>query len=657
MISKETIDKIFETALIDEVVGDFVNLKKRGANYAGLSPFTNEKTPSFYVSPAKGIYKCFSTGKGGNAVSFIMEHEHATYPEALRYLAKKYNIDIEDDTPSVEQLIANNERESILIITGFAQKTFTEDLFNTDEGKSIGLSYFKERGFTEETIKKFQLGYCIDDRFHFTNTAIGKGYQQEYLVKSGMSIQSENGKAFDRFFGRVMFPIQGLSGRVIAFGGRTLKNDKKVAKYINSPETLIYHKSNVLYGIFHAKKTIISEDNCYLVEGYTDVISMHQTGIENVVASSGTSLTADQIRLIKRYTNNITILYDGDSAGIKASFRGIDLILEEGLNVKVLLFPDGEDPDSYSRKHGASEVKEFIKSNANDFIVFKTKILLADTANDPIKKAELIKEIINSIALIPDAIIRSVYVKECSNLLDIQEQALITELNKLWRQKLEKKANERKGDSEELPAVSELTPYIDQQDEQKNNELNICEHQEKDIIRILINHGNLKKVVDGEDETGKAIEIETTIAEFIIHELSVADSVIFDNQVYQQIYQEYTSCLETGNFPDPSYFSNHQVPDVNKTAVDLLSSKYLLSEGWERHSIFVESEEKKINRMVIGAIYSLKLQKIAQLAMQLQIKLKKNPAEEELIDILEQHKLLDNVKKEFSAALGRVVLK
>ena len=657
MISKETIDKIFETAQIEEVVGDFVNLKKRGSNYAGLSPFTNEKTPSFYVSPAKGIYKCFSTGKGGNSVSFIMEHEHSTYPEALRYLAKKYNIEIDDDAPSVEQLIANNERESILLITGYAQKTFTEDLFNTDEGKSIGLSYFKERGFTEETIKKFQLGYCIDERFHFTNTAISKGYQQEYLVKSGMTIQSENGKAFDRFFGRVMFPIQSLSGRVIAFGGRTLKNDKKVAKYINSPETLIYHKSDVLYGIFYAKKTIISEDNCYLVEGYTDVISMHQTGIENVVASSGTSLTVEQIRLIKRYTHNITILYDGDSAGIKASFRGIDLILEEGCNVKVLLFPDGEDPDSYSRKHSATEVKDFIKSNSNDFIVFKTKILLADTANDPIKKAELIKDIIHSIALIPDAIIRSVYVKECSNLLDIQEQSLITELNKLWRQKLEKKANERKGENEELPAVSELTPYLEEENRENSAELNICEPQEKDLIRILINYGNLTKFVESEDEEGKKIEIQTSIAEFIIHELAIADTIHFDNKIFQQIFEEYTACLENGNFPEPSYFSNHPEKDLNSTAVDLLSSKYQLSEGWERHSIFVDSEEKKINRMVIGAIYSLKLQKIAQLALQLQVKLKKNPLEEELIDILEQHKLLDNVKKEFSAALGRVVLK
>lgn len=655
MIPKETIDKIFEAALIEEVVGDFVNLKKRGSNYVGLSPFTNEKTPSFYVSPAKGIYKCFSSGKGGNAVSFIMEHEHYTYPEALRFLAKKYNIEIEEETLSVDQLVANNERESIYLVSGFAQKHFSENLFETDEGKSIGLSYFKERGFTEETTKKFQLGYCLDQRYEFTNTAKEKGYQLEYLVKAGLSIENEKG-AFDRFFGRVMFPIHNLSGRVIAFGGRTLKSDKKIAKYINSPETLIYHKSNVLYGIYFAKNSIVKEENCYLVEGYTDVISMHQAGIENVVASSGTSLTVEQIRLIKRYTNNITILYDGDAAGIKASFRGIDLVLEEGLNVKVLLFPDGEDPDSYARKNSASEVKDFIKSNSNDFIVFKTRILLADTANDPIKKAELIREIINSIALIPDAITRSVYVKECSTLLDVAEQTLITELNKIWRKNIEKKSSERLNKEEEPNPVSDLVAFIDSE-EKTPSEINICESQEKDIIRILLNYGKLSKIVEGEDETGKKIEIETSITEYIIHELAVTDNVQFDNKIYQKIFEEHVSFLENGALPEQNHFLTHSDQEINKTTIDLLSSKYILSDGWERHNIFVEHEDQKIERMVRGAIYSLKLQKISQMIFHNQSQLKGEKPYEIIEDLIEQQKLLIKAKQEFSAALGRVVVK
>src|ERR1035437_2106664 len=430
MIDQATIDRITEAAQIQDVVGDFVTLKKRGANLLGRCPFHNEKMPSFTVSPAKGIYKCFGCGKAGNAVNFIMEHEHYTYPEALKYLAKKYNIEIEEDERTPESVETENEKESLYIISSFAQKYFSDLLLKNEEGKAVGLSYFRERGFSDEVINKFQLGYCLSDWSGFTDEALKNGYKIEFLEKTGLTIVNDSGKQYDRFRGRVMFPIHNLSGRVIGFGGRILKADPKSPKYVNSPESDIYHKSNILYGAYQAKKTIINLDNCYLVEGYTDVISMHQSGIENVVASSGTSLTIEQIRLIGRYSKNVTVLYDSDPAGIKASLRGIDLILEEGLNVKVVLFPEGDDPDSYSKKVSATELKEYIEKKAVDFILFKTNLLLAETQGDPVKKANLIKDIIGTIAKIPDPIIRTTYLKECANLLDTDEKVLITELNK-----------------------------------------------------------------------------------------------------------------------------------------------------------------------------------------------------------------------------------
>jgi len=486
MIPKETIDKIFDAARIEEVVGDYVTLKKRGANLLGVCPFHNEKTPSFTVSPAKGIYKCFGCGKAGNSVNFMMDHDQMTYPEALKYLAKKYNIEIEEKEQTPEQLQANNERESLFVVCTHAQKYYTHNLFNTDEGRSIGLSYFKERGFRDDIVEKFQLGYALEDRKAFTKEALDKGYKLEYLVKAGLTIdksgdsdiqnpnsqisnlpagqagpKSQIPNVFDRFAGRVIFPIHNVTGRAIAFGGRILKTDKKLAKYINSPETDIYHKSNVLYGLFFAKKSIIQEDVCFLVEGYTDVISMHQAGIENVVASSGTSLTVEQIRQIKRYTQNITILYDGDNAGIKASFRGIDMILEEGMNVKVLLFPDGDDPDSFSKRVSYEELKKFIAENTKDFIAFKTNLLYSEVSHDPIKKANLIKDIVETIAVIPEAINRSVYIKECSRLMELDEQMLLNELNKIRRKNI---ADKNKGTqpqhTEEIPPedFTELPP-------------------------------------------------------------------------------------------------------------------------------------------------------------------------------------------------------
>src|SRR4051812_4038323 len=445
MITKPTIDRITEAIDIVEVIGEFVQLKKRGANYVGLSPFANERTPSFTVSPAKGIFKDFSSGKGGSAVTFLMELEKFSYPEALKWLAKKYSIEVEETVESFENKEEENHRESLMIVTGYAAKFFHESLLETDEGKSIGLSYFKERGFNNDTIKKFELGYSPDQWEAFTGQALKEGYQEEFLAETGLSVKRDNGSLYDRYRGRVMFPIHSFTGRVIAFGGRTLKNDKNVPKYVNSPESEIYHKSNVLYGLYFAKKAIRDEDNCYLVEGYADVLSVHQAGIENVVASSGTSLTTEQIRLISRFTQNITILYDGDAAGIKASLRGLDMILEEGLNVKVVLFPDGHDPDSYVRLVGTNGFKKHIEDNKKDFILYKTTLLLKEVGNDPIKKSEVIRDIVESIAKIPDSIKASVFIKECSHILQIDERALLSELNKMRQAKAKKDGQQPNG--------------------------------------------------------------------------------------------------------------------------------------------------------------------------------------------------------------------
>lgn len=671
MIHKEDIDKIFEAARVEEVVADYVTLKKRGVNLIGLCPFHDEKTPSFYVSPAKGIYKCFGCGKGGHAVNFLMEKEQMTYPEALRHLAKKYNIEIVEEEQTPEQVQSNNDRESLFVVSAFAQKNFTENLYSTDEGKSIGLGYFKERGFREDIIQKFQLGYCINNRTAFTDNALANGYKFEYLVKSGLTIEYKNEqetvsedtevenvkterKYLDRFWGRVMFPIHNISGRVIAFGGRTLRTDKKTAKYINSPEMEIYHKSDVLYGIFYAKKEIIHQDNCFLVEGYTDVISMHQAGIENVVASSGTSLTVGQIKLIRRFSNNITILYDGDSAGIKASFRGIDLILEEGMNVKVLLFPDGEDPDSYSKRVSTDELKTFIKENSKDFISFKTNLLMGEVQNDPIKKAQLIKEIVESIALIPEAIYRSVYIKECSRIMDVEETILLSELNKIRSKKFNDKRNQpsqenispNNADVEDFPVV-----------EKKDHGIADAEHQERDIIRLLINYGNKIVQVDSEDvdEDGKPIPIDISVAELIIHELQ-HDNIILENVLYHTVLNEFIQQIEINNVPDYNYFTNHENTAVCSLTVDLISSPYTLSD-WEKHSIFITKEEDIIKQSLNNAVYALKSRRLEMMINDIQKQLKENPTEEEMMILMQTQFQLLQAKKEFNKLLGRIIVK
>ena len=672
MIPKETIDKIFDASRIEEVVGDYVTLKKRGANLLGLCPFHNEKTPSFTVSPAKGIYKCFGCGKAGNSVNFMMDHDQMSYPEALRYLAKKYNIEVEEKEQSPEQKQVQNERESLFVVCTHAQKYYTHNLFNTDEGRSIGLSYFKERGFRDDIIEKFQLGYALEDRKAFTKDALSKGYKLEYLVKAGLTInkdeevhgsklevQSGSGQtsnpelrtsnSFDRFAGRVIFPIHNVTGRAIAFGGRILRTDKKLAKYINSPETDIYHKSNVLYGLFFAKKSIIQEDVCFLVEGYTDVISMHQAGIENVVASSGTSLTVEQIRQIKRYTQNITILYDGDNAGIKASFRGIDMILEEGMNVKVLLFPDGDDPDSFSKRVSYEELKKFIANNTKDFIAFKTMLLYSEVSNDPIKKAGLIKDIVESIAVIPEAIHRSVYIKECSRLLDMDEQMLLNELNKIRRKRL---TDKNKG---EYTQPEQQTQETYTEEPQARPTVNIIEHQERDIIRLLLNFGDKEVLVDGEDEEGNSIETAVLVAELILHEL-VQDNIVFQNPAYQFIYSSYTDGSGKGALPDMNFFVNQGDVIISKTVIDLVSSPYTLAK-WEQHNILVQTEDQVLKRSVYSAIYSFKSKHIEKLLEENNQLLKTMNNEEQMMALLQQQKQLIEAKKHFNNLLGRIIVK
>jgi DNA primase len=545
MIPKDTVDRIIESARIEEVVGDFVSLKRRGVNMLGNCPFHNERTPSFTVSPAKGIYKCFGCGKAGNSVNFIMDHESLSYPEALRYLAKKYNIEIAEKELTAEDIQEQNERESLFVVNSYAQKYFSEQLWETENGKAIALSYFRERGFRDDIIEKFQLGYSPDEWAAFTDAAVKAGYKLEYLEKTGLTIVKEEGdKKFDRFKGRVMFPIHSITGRVLGFGGRVLKTeDKKQAKYVNSPESEIYNKSKVLYGAFFAKKSILQYDVCYLVEGYTDVISMHQAGVENVVASSGTSLTHDQIKLISRYTKNITILYDGDPAGIKASFRGIDMILEEGMNVRVVLFPDGDDPDSYAKKVSIDELKEYIGKSAKDFVSFKTSLLIDEIGNDPIKRAALVKDIAQTISKVPEGIQRQFYIKECSRLTGIDEQTLLREVNRL---RFDNTRKEREAEQLKEEFVNyESDGSVSSNDAQgKNSELagidfSDPEWQERDIIRILLRHSDRELHFTHKTEDGKHDEVHTVLAgDFIIYELS-RDQVLMQNPVYQAIYTGY----------------------------------------------------------------------------------------------------------------------
>lgn len=646
MIPKETISLILETARIEEVIGDFVKLKRSGSNYKGLSPFTNEKNPSFYVSPGKGMYKCFSSGKGGNVVNFLMEHEHFTYPEALRYLAKRYKIEIQEEEQTPEELEALNEKESLFHVTAFAQKYFSEQLFETEKGKAVGLSYFKEREFRDETIKKFQLGYSPENWEAFTREAISQGYKLEYLEKTGLTIVRED-RSYDRFRGRVIFPIHNISGRVVGFGARTLLKDDNIPKYLNSPESAIYNKSQVLYGLYFARNEIIRRDNCYLVEGYTDVLSMHQAGIENVVASSGTSLTEDQIKLIQRYTKNITILYDGDPAGIAASSRGIDMVLEAGMNVRVVLFPDDEDPDSFVRKHRRTDVEEYITKGATDFIKFRTKVLQSKVGSDPIKRAELIRNIVGSISLVPDAIFRSVYVKECSILMDVPEQALLNELNKMLRQRYRKKYGE-----EEASIVPETTEYT--APKQVETDPLTLEYQERDLIRLILMYGNNDLEFEEEDEFKKIETRKVPVARYVIGQLS-EDHIRFQNQIYQSILDIVSNGVAEHDLVDENTLLKDPDNALGNEVAGLITSPYELSDNWIKQRITVVSEKEKLKQAVIHTILSLKARMIDRNMMEIQLKIKDIEDEEEMNSLMSKLKLLKEISMKINAELGRVV--
>jgi DNA primase len=667
LIPKFTIDKIIEAARVEDVIGDFITLKKRGANLLGLCPFHGEKSPSFTVSPAKGIYKCFGCGKSGTAVNFIMDHDSLTYPEALKYLANKYGIEVIEKEVSVEEKAQQNEKESLYIVMQYAQKYYTDLLLNDDMGRSIGLGYFVERGFRQDIIDKFQLGYSSEERRKFSETAVKNGYKPEYLVKTGMSILSNNhvegspitvSDIFDRYTGRVMFPIHNISGKVIGFGGRILTSDKKLAKYINSPQTDIYDKSKTLYGLFQAKKTIIQDDNCYLVEGYTDVLSMHQSGIENVVASSGTSLTVEQIKLIHRFTKNITILYDGDVAGIKASFRGIDLILEEGMNVRVLLFPDGDDPDSYSKKVTNDEFKAFIKSNSKDFISFKTSLLYKEVEHDPIRRAELIKDIVESISVIPDAINRSVYVKECSKLMDISEQILQIEINKLIRKKTGKQGPASSFDSAQSDRKNnnypdEMPPEAYLEEEKAVDP--ILDHEEKELLRMMMQYGNVLVDVEAEDTDNTEQSFQLTVCEFVIFELW-RDNLQFINPIYQMVLDEFHHELESGNIPTMQTFTHHQNPAISHVAINIASFSDTVSYKWEKLGVVIPQEIHLIKKGIEHQLFSLKEKRLHVILKEAKELIKTaDPFENQ--NVFEFVIMLENQKKRVNKILGRTIIR
>lgn len=648
MIDRVTIERIMDAAEIVDLIQDFVTLKKRGVNYVGLCPFHNEKTPSFTVSPSKGIYKCFGCGNGGNVVNFIKEHEHLSYPEALKFLAGKYSIEIVEKELTAEEVEQKNQRESMLVLTKFAANKFHENLFKHQEGISVGLSYFKERGFRHEILKEFDVGYCLEQKDSLTKAALQSGYKLDYLVQTGLTIKKEN-FTFDRFSGRVIFPIHSLSGQVIGFGARTLTKDSQAAKYVNSPESDIYQKRRVLYGIFQAKKRIVSEENCFLVEGYTDVLALHQAGIHNVVASSGTSLTEEQIRFIKRFTPSITILFDGDEAGIKASLRGIDLILEEGLNIKVILLPQGEDPDSYSRKLSNTEFKEFLSKEAIDFIRFKTNLLLKDSGNDPVKRSNLIREVVKSIAAIPESINRSVYMKECSTLLKVDEDILYSEANKIRTKRAEQRYRRIKGEEEE----------IREKPQQKHQPLfqETTDVQEREIIRLLLMYGNmdLLEIYSDDEEESKTL----TVTEFVINEIT-DDELEFDHPVYRQFFEEIQYIQSQDGEIEEKYFINHQDQAISDMATDLLSPVPEMSKIWSKHESFIETEDMKLKEIIPEILIAFKNKKIMITIRKIQEELKKAQEQnniEEIENLQTRYIMLNDLKKKLSKDLGeRIIL-
>ena len=650
-IPRETVDQILSAARIEEVVGEFVTLKKRGANLWGTCPFHNEKTPSFSVNPARNIFKCFGCGKGGDSAKFLMEHEHITYPEALRYLAKKYNIQIEEKELTPEEQMAQTEREKMFNINAFADKYFVDTLWNTDEGKSVGLEYFRERGYLNPIIEKFHLGYSPSKWEAFTNYAKDNGYDPEFLEKVGFSIKRQNGEYYDRYHGRVMFPIHNLTGKVIGFGGRILQADpeKKLAKYQNSPESEIYQKKETLYGIYFARNAIVNKDECILVEGYFDVLRMHQIGIENVVASSGTSLTTEQIRLIKRYTKNITMLYDGDAAGVHAALRGTDMILAEGMNVRVVVLPPEHDPDTFGKAYPTEEVERYLKVNAKDFIRFKTELLLKDAANDPIKKGQVVRNIVETISVVPDAIFRIAYVKETSRLLDMPEETLMMELNKQLRAKFKKSLGV---EGEVIPDEPVTVP---KQEQPEDETLPPGYYQERELVKLLLVYGSEMLKEFHEDEEGQEVETQISVAQMIVDDL-INDEIVFNDPVNRKIFEVYDQALNTGDLPDDQFFISHEDEQVSQLAIDLLSTPYKL-DRWEKHGIFVKREEDKLKLTVQYAILRYKDLIIDARRKEIQNQLKEEQDIDNQLILLKKKKHWDDLRVQINKMLGIVIAK
>ena len=651
-IPRETVEQILQAARIEEVVGEFVTLKKRGSNLWGTCPFHNEKTPSFSVNPARNIFKCFGCGKAGDSAKFLMEHEHFTYPEALRYLAKKYNIKIEEKQQTAEEIMQQSIREKMFNINEFADKYFVDTLWNTEEGRTIGLEYFRERGYLNPIIEKFHLGYNPDSAHWdaFTEHAKKNGYLEELLEQIGLSIKGSKG-LYDRYHGRVMFPIHSLTGRVIGFGGRILVNDKKSPKYQNSPESEIYDKKQTLYGIYFAKNAIAKQDECILVEGYFDVLRMHQIGIENVVASSGTSLTMEQIRLVKRYTKNITMLYDGDAAGIHAALRGTDMILSEGMNVRVVVLPPEHDPDTFGKEFSTEYVSKYRKENAKDFIRFKTELLLKDAENDPIKRGQVIREIVETISVIPDSIFRITYVKECSRLLDMPEQTLTNELNKILRAKLKKTL----GIDDNVVSETETTTVTPKQEENVEEQLPAGYYQERELVKLLLMYGKDMIADERLDENGQKVYEQVSVAQLIVDDLKM-DGFVFTNYVNRKIFDIFDKAIDEEHIPDDQFFVSHEDETIAQLAADLLSTPYKLDQ-WEKYGIFVKQEEDVLRATVLSTIYRYKdlILEERRKAVEEELKNATDPADQ--LILLKQKKDLDDIRKQINKELGIVIAK
>ena len=661
MIPRETINQIIETARIEDVVSEFVTLRKRGSNLIGVCPFHKEKTPSFNVNPTRNIFKCFGCGKAGDSVRFIMEHEHYSFQEALRYLAKKYGIKIEEREQTPKELAAQNERERMFNINSFAQNYFSNTMMTTDEGQSVGLAYFHERGFRDAIINKFQLGYCPNSGHAFTDFATQNGYDKDLLIKVGLSGSYED-RTYDRYQGRVIFPIHNLTGKVIGFGGRILTSEKTKAKYVNSPESEIYNKSQTLYGIFFARNEISRLDNCILVEGYADVLSMHQAGIENVVASSGTSLTTEQIRMISRYTKNVTMLYDGDAAGIHAALRGTNMILEEGMNVRIVVLPPEDDPDSFVQNNPIEVVTKYLADNAKDFIGFKTNLLLKDAKNDPIKRATVIKDIVETISVIPDPIYRATYIKECSRTLEMPEQTLTNEVNKILRAKYRKQLGlDPKQDSQ--LSYQEYQTYQPQQQVEPKDNTPIGFYQEQELVKLLLTHGNETILMEEKDEDGKYLRDEngdiitytTTIASAIVDDLK-NDGLLFRDPTHKKIFDAFDRGLDADNIPTAQEFISSEDEDVAVLAANLLSTQYKLDD-WQRHRIVVRTEDDVLKKTVLSSILRFKDMVIEDRRTAIVKELQSCTDPDEQLALLQQKKHLDDIRTRINRDLGIVITK